>query len=1532
MFLPCYAWADSDVEEKTTSKYSVSSKRSFADLSPFETISADPASFYHDSYVIKESDNDDLVRSEIEAVYDEVLASNRFVKFLDKNALMELPVGIKKTIGALDYTILIEKVEAYPEYSLLYASMCFESPKMGKIHFRGEGIKFSKKGGIVGDGTLYLVGDYSTLSKESMDRADKTQFIIKGTNDKTYVEFDCDGFKSFSLDASMVFSNEILQPEDANGEIIESENAKADFTTTVTDWNDLLVEVSVTPFQVKGLKDVSFSISRAVLDFSDTRNMPGVTFPADYVQQSSYHQSGTPELWRGVYIQNLTIALPHQFDTARADGKTGKRIKLMGNNMLIDDMGFTGMISGKNLIPLERGKMGKWNFSLDEISVTLVANELTEGSLAGKIDIPINNKNDQEGAEANDKKLFAYSAMVKTGNEYVFNVTTAEEINFDLWKAASVTLLPSSNVEVQVIDDRFSPSANLHGKMDITLGLNSKDGEASDKGDKNVSLAQISFQDLRIQSEKPYVKVGTFSLGVSSSGMGGFPIQINNISGGQSDDELFLGLDILLKLTGDDGGSFGAVGGFRIVSNVTESGGKVKYQYDRIEINKLGIDISQGDSFSFKGQLIFFKNDPVYGNGINGIVEAKFSSIGLQASAVFGTVEGMKYWYVDAIADLGTGIPIFTGFFITRFGGGAYYHMSLDSKGVGSELGRTSSGITYVPDKSVSLGIKAIVGVTAANEKMMFAEVTFEMAFNSGMGLKYIRFMGNAKMLSLPVDIPVEQLAGQAKSMAGSVGKKAEMSNNPNVSDEVFGSDPGDASIFGSVLIEYNFDEKSLHANLSLKVNVAGVITGGGSSVMHFDTKDWYIYIGRPERENRFNLTIMSVLRTDSYFVMGSVVPDTPPPPEEVSEILGGIDLDYMSDLNALADGAGIGFGASLTLDTGDKTFLIFYGHFKVGMGFDIMLKDYGNVRCAGSGQLGIDGWYANGQSYAYFDGLIGIKVKLFGKKKKIDIINIAAAVVMQAKLPNPVWMKGVVGGRYSVLGGAVKGECKFEVEIGEECDMITRSAGDVLEGMEVIAQLTPSDNSTNVEVFTLPQIVFNYEINKSYKLEEEDMTVQFRISAKDMKLMQGSHEIEAEIQWSDDKMTAVIYPRDILPPQTKLKLTASATFEEYKNGRWQEAKVDGEVVKQTEELSFTTGDAPSYIPEQAVTYRYPLKDMVNYYSEEYPNGFIQLNQGGYGHLFNSEDFTVEVRFITNGDEKMRKQVSYSNSKKEVTFPVPTDLMGDKVYAINLIQVPKQTTNIEANVKEDSTAVDLGDGGVTQVRSRSAEGSVEKHEEEQIYGSYFRVSRFATFPEKAAATLGTGGWFDPIEVGVHRIGTNISGTEPFAYRELKKVGGEEPLISFEADLEGNSWYEKKIYPLIYSGYPFFGTIRLSESNRSPSEYGVVPKKAVHIWQYPYSITMPESAHITGAMNLSSPEGTLSYMLAYYMYYDFLDLSNQVASKSAGKGELSERYKKMLSEQFPTIEKGDYWSIGKYTIPGRNIVSSTYRHKINNPRD
>jgi hypothetical protein len=1533
-------------------------KRVFKSLQDEKPILAfNEQNFYLDAYLKPTSSEIDEIRSKIEATYEKVQQENRFTDFLDETALLDLPIGLKVDIGVLSYTILIDSVVMTPKESFLYASMVFETPLGKRIHFLGKDIKFSKAGGITGDGKLALVGDYSINLPGK-----NSKLIVKGSNEKTFAEFDCKGFRQLSLDASLVFSREVLLPEDGKGKVVPEKNLSIDFTAIVGDWNDILIEVNIPKFQVSDIKDISFSVSEAVLDFSDTRNPLSVNFPEGYSNISPTMRAGDMNLWRGVYIRDLTVELPRQFEIKK-DENSGKndttvyRASFKGNNVILDNVGFSGKITATNLIHLSKGKIGNWNFSLETFAMDVAANSIKEANFSGKIVLPLSKQVTDQTAAANGKSTFAYSAVIRPGNEYNFNVSNADTLDFQLWKA-DVTLNPSSYVEIKLINGKFLPKALLHGQMTMNMGLKDS-GDADNEKGKNVKIAKVTFEDLQIQTIKPYVKVGKFSLGSEGgdSGMGGFPIQVKSISGGTVENNIFLSVELTLSLVGEGDGGFAAEGKFKIIAEGVEKGRDLSYRFKKLELERFSIDIDKGP-FKFKGTLNFYKQDVVYGNGISGTVDATFQpGFKIQASAIFGTRNGTRYWFVDAMLTLPTGIPVFPPVALYSFGGGAFYHMKIDTEGVGSELGRTVSGIVYVPEETIGFGLKATVGIgLVSNQNTFNADVTFEMAFNRGGGLRYINFRGNGYFISSSIansvsalQEKVQKLAAVAKKAGAGLGNLNDGSGGESAAQEVYGA-PGDsdrkAMIWASAMIHFDFGDEegsdpSLHGNFKAYMNIAGIIKGAGPDnrvgevVFHIDRKKWYVYIGRPEYENRIAVEVLGIARMDSYFVLGSFIPDTPPPPQEVSDILGKMDLDYMRDLNALADGAGIGFGASFKFDTGNISFMMFYARFRAGFGFDIMLKDYGDVYCKGGKKLGINGWYANSQAYAYFEGKIGIRVKIFGKRKKVNILEIGAAVVMQAKLPNPVWMRGIVGGRFRALGGLVKGSCKFEVKIGKECEVIREDDSSILETVNVLAQTTPHESEVEVDPFTVPQAIFNFEMEREYEMiDVQDNVVKFKITLDAFTLKHNGAPVKTELIWNDDKTVAALNPFEILPSEQELVLEVVTSFKERKNGQWIVTTVEGEKLTKAYTIKFKTGLAPDHIPANNVLYSYPTAKQFNYYKDESPEGYIKLKQGQSYLFASSTEWDQVMRFKTKSGQSRTVPFTYVSASKEVRLVMPRNLSNDIVYEMSVVNIPKGFLHsVDANVTTASLSI-MNDSikGELDIQSRSAEGSLKEVEETILYTINFRTSRYNTLREKVVSVNPSSGWRDPILPGIHNIGSNISGPEPFSYEEIYGSPYNEPLVQMEADLSNVPWYQNDVYPIVYQDYPLQGTIRLRPAyNRDPSVLGLVPTKAVDLYQYPYNFVLTEEAITNGTLSFSSPVGRIDYRLAHVMYNDFLDLAGQAANYVVAKGS-NPRLDRLLTSTFPAIRKGNYGVKINYVLPGRNTVSSTYNHKIYNPID
>jgi hypothetical protein len=1472
--------------------------------------------------ILAEVNQNDSVLQKIEfarSVLDKVRKGANFIKNLDPNIKFELPVGISKTIGGINYDVGIYAVRLKPLYAELDMVMQVEIPQNGRLlTFMAKGIKLSNQGGIVGDATLQLVGDYGINFN-----GDKIQLVLKGgtkqTLGGTYAKIDCDGFKEISLDADVIFSRDLLVPENLNGTIQPDGRVTTSFKTVINNWNDLIVQISLPNFQVRGLTGFGFTVDQAVFDFSDLRNSPSVTFPTGYT--SNQVLPDNQNLWRGFYVRQLSVRLPQQFKN-----KDNVRTSLAAFNMIIDNQGVSGLFEGKNLIPITKGDMSGWAFSLDSLGIELQANQLVQAGFKGGIVIPI----------SGEQKAFDYNAIINTDANYIFNVISKSDMSFPMFQAAKVDIYKGSSLEVRVQDGAFLPKANLHGRMNVKAKLSD--------GGQGLELADIRFENLQIQAVKPYIKVGTFSFGSEAlqQKMAGFPVSISEIGlRNIADRELGLDFRLKLNLVGESNGAFAADAGLTIVGNMGTETGTQNWRFKNIDVRDIAVDIN-GGAFKFKGRLVFYRNDKAYGDGFNGILDADFASmLKVKASAIFGNVNGMRYWYADAMAEFKPGLPIFPGVAISGFGGGAYFKMKMDNSG-GSELGRTASGIVYVPDTKSGLGLKASVAISSSPTPEAFnADATFEISFFEGGGVRYVAFMGNAFIATPALDNVLGKIqastgkmldvlkakeAGLASAVSNASGGLLAGGQADNSTIEKIHGPSGPAAgkkgaISAKVFISYDFENSVLHANFKVGVDVASVITGGGEAVLHFAPSEWYVYIGTPD--NRFNLGfgIGSIrARSDAYFMVGTKILGSPPPPENVSRILGGRDFNYMKDLNEIGTGGGFAFGASFGFDTGKLSFLVFYARFAAGAGFDIMLKNYGDVRCEGSSdRIGVNGWYANGQVYAYIEGEIGISVDLFLVSGDFEILSIGAAAILQAQFPNPFWMQGTVGGRFSILGGLVSGNCSFQVTLGNKCKLVQQQQN-VLAGIKVISQITPAQGEKAVNVFNSPQAVFNMPVNKEFNLNDKDVgkTIQrtFRIKLEQFKFTSEGKEIPGSQLWNDAHDVVALNPVDVLPPKKEIKGIVEVSFEEWKNGSWITSLYQGKRVTEKLEIAFVTGAAPDYIPLTNVEYSYPVIGQLNYYKDETREGYIKLKQGQ-PYLFEpTAEWRQVGRFTSSAGKKSEFDFSYN--ERLVSFSTPSDLQTNQVYAFELLNVPKQATGaVDRNVSEQKNKVEVaGESTDTEIKTKKAEGNLTDLEEKAIFSANFRASKYPSLSEKLTSLSFSKGWTWPLQTGVDELGSNVEGEMFDKFEFVSSAYESNSLIQFEADLSGSNWYENYVFPLVYEGYPINGNIKVTL--RPESFLNVPPVRAIYWRQTPNDMWLSMDMVSASSIQLPTSRASLIYNLPIEMYRDYLDLQATCANLSLTQ---TSRTNKLLLNPFPLIKQGDYRVKIKHQLPGINRVTS-----------
>ncbi len=1503
-------------------------------------------------------------------------AADRWVDKFSNQDLVELPVGIRNTVNNVQYSIGITKAVFSPEYTTLTVFCRVDIPQKDKngqpmqLFFGADNVKLSHQGGIIGEAKLVLLGNVDIPFSDN-----KWQVSLYGgfdmatgaVKDLTYVTIDCDGFKEMKIFGAVEFSRNLILPIDPisqtvdearttipktyyNGKTVQIPNrVRGEFSFLASSWNDILVNVSLQPFTLKDKRNgkdfdgnFQFLVSNAVLDLSDLKNDPTVVFPEYYAKNALLMPSR--EAWKGVFIQTFDVGLPKEFQTT--DTASGKeRLYVGAQNLIVDKYGVSGTFYADNVFPLDRGITSKeksWAYSLDHIDVTIAANTFVKANLNGQILLPISKAAAKKKEEAATPAASAKSSQTsKAGlfysgfismQEQQLVVVTKDSIAFDIWKAKAL-LLPNSSVELKLVNGRFLPKANLNG----TISFGTNKGATDDKeveGKRTVDFKGISFENLQLQTVSPVISVRNMGY-KGTVAFGNFPVSIGNINVGINGDNSRIDFDLGINLM--DAVGAGATARIGIKGKMYDDGYRQRSRYDGLDLSAISIDC-KFSSLTIKGSLILMEKDPVYGNGFNADLEVDVAGkVNVKAKAIFGRTT-FRYWYFDAAVKWP---PTPSPFMINGFGGGAYYKMRRNQDIAIGEF--SPSGLSYTPDEKINLGVKALIYFHIGSETICDGEAGFEIAFNSKGGVNRLAIFGKANVMAkIPgmkkINDLIAKVAADATAKTSFLGiSESDLKGSfaskyiPEATKAVPGPLSAEVGIRMAAAIEFDFQNNSMHATTDVYINTPGNFlsgTGPGGravwGVFHKDPKDWYMYMGTPKDRCGIKIGVAGIyLTTTSYFMAGTLLPGSPPPPQQVADILGvdAKELDYMRDENALSNGGGMAFGASLDFDTGDLSFLLFYARFQAGMGFDIMLKDYQEARCSNTGKpVGINGWYANGQSYAYLQGELGIRIKLSFLRLKVPIISGGAAVLLQAKLPNPVWMRGYVAGNMNVLGGLIKGKFRFKFEIGEECQFENASP---LGGIKLITDVTPKQSTSDVDVFAVPQAAFSMKVNEAFVIPEDAGDVTYKVILEKFKVLDGAKEIPGVLEWSSMKDRASFVSTDILPPHKELKVQVEVSFQKMINGSFQPIKVDGKVATEFEERSFTTGGAPNYIPLVNIKYSYPVVDQKYFFEKEYPKGYIQLRRGQ-DYLFEDSSWETSIKMDQEGASNSKAVAfNYDTTANEVYYDLP-NVNQEKKYNFSIVSSLKQ--NLSKKSESNTRTSTIGnEGNDIQIKENQAdalskaEGSIDR------LNYSFSTSKYKDFTSKMNAINVRSYNFGVLYSDVIFLTNTISSEEAFDIVDLRGVtySDNKAIISAESKLN-DRYFVEDIFPYLYKDYPLAGIFSID--NRDTNELGIVPAKAIPLnAQYMASIENDVDQSWTKA------NFPFKYNMPLLYKQDWVDLNNQIINSYVnGETAVTSIVQRFKKSYFQFMRYGDYEVVLKYNLPGnKQSKEYTYKYRNNN---
>ncbi len=1377
---------------------------------------------------------------------------NNIKNYTDKinpNIKIDLPVGIKKKVDNIDYTIGVYEMKFGPTYTELSAFARVIIPQKDgsgekmELFFVGSGIRISSQGGIYGhNASLKLMANCKINLGEN-----KSFLILKGgknRTDATYIDIDCNGFKEMQLNADILFSRDFLQPVGANFKIIDNPKSfvTGSFKVKVRNWNDILVDnISFTPFTMAGANGFSFQIDRAAFDFSDLDNISGLRFPETYPNGEALKNDKT---WRGVYIRKIQVNLPPNFD------RKGNNIttSISANEVIIDNRsGLSGKFKGENLLHIDDGKAGGWPISVSKLQIDIVANELINGSVEGNIKIPIDSTS-----------MLKYNGSISKANGFQLVVQPTDTLQFNLWDAAKVNLDANSKIELTVKGDVFEPKATLHGAMNIVTKETNATTTTANTADNATKMNGIVFQELVLQTKSPYIAVK--HLGYDGEiNLGTIPASIKEISVTTNDSIAKLKFGVTVGLTGKKDGNFGG-------STYLEIAGKFaketdQWVYDYTKVNGVGVDMDFG-AFTIKGEVRRFEDDATYGNGFMGKLNFKLKALGemgVEAKALFGNNKIYPYWYVDAKAALGSmSIPVGVGLFINAFEGGAYGNMRPAGLAANpNSIGASASGLVYKPDSSIAIGIRAGIGLKALTEEAFNARAAIEFTFNKNGGLDFIRLNGDANIMA-----PMPELTtfnNDLKKTLTSLSKPVVERKQDDKANLVI-----NAAIKATLDINYDFKNSTFKGTLDGYLN-AGPLTGTGENGhigqidVLFSPQNWHVKVGEPSKRLGVKFGLLgSSIAFQTYFMTGTNLPGSPAPPEKVWQAMAVSDKEkmgnYMQGLNNRTCEEGFAFGANVAVNT-DLNYLLFYGNFDAGVGFDVMIKKYTNTSCKGMApgqKIGIDGWYANGQAYSYINADIGVDVNLLFVKGKFSVLKIGAGALLQAQLPNPSWFSGTVGGQFSILGGLVSGQCNFNVTFGDKCE--PQDINNKPLAMDAIADIKPVNNEPATDVFAVPQVVFNYKVGQVFSVNDNGASKQYKILLEKFEVLKnGTIPVNATLKWNETNDKASLYAKDILDPKTAFTLVAIVSFMENIGGTWKTVVFNGTPAIEEKRIEFTTGEAPDYIPVQNILFAYPVPDQKNYFKGEYNNGYIQLKQGQ-SYLFNDARYTKQLQVKTAaGQITSGGTYSYNESLRRVNWQMPnTDNATN--YTLELINA----ANVEAGASTVGvTNISTSEG--INVRTKTIEGTVKNSTASaKVIMSYgFRTSMYNTLSEKITSIqydnsdtyLNIDPETPPIGAVVKPVDELFDMTELMGNNYTRHTADNEnilPLVQPEAVLDNsNRYYAEKIYPMQYQPFSFDGSISVeqlnSTANLRKAGNSLIPNWAIYPHtQYKANINNPIS--------------------------------------------------------------------------------------------
>ena len=799
-----------------------------------------------------------------------------------------------------------------------------------------------------------------------------------------FIEWDENGFSQFGIELESTFTREWLTPLPDDG----TSRSTASFIATVQDWDDMVLLGNLEESEIVDSQGMTIYASDISFDMSDTINPSTLQSASDF--PSNYTGENTV-LFRGFHMDQITVGMPTSWQTNNNGVPT-----LSIYDMIINNTGVTLVAEAENVAAFRGANVADLVASIDTVKVDIRSSSFHDAYVKGRIGLPVSK------ADSIQNPL-EYKALFTTATDpssFQLTVEPTGPIKAHLLKG-NMELDATSNIVAYVDRNKKTFNTTLNGNFvwdDVKLGpvkhVNMDLGFQGIKMDYDSSLSNDKFT----------FDPGTWTFASPQKFLSNFPVTIENIdfeTKSNTGNQLIHGdltFDVIFNLSEDIGGQSKMAVEMAIEDNPGGTGtGKFKPQYINTGIDDITV-YAHLPAVSIDGTLQFRNDDPVYGNGFKGTLEAAFKSpnVGISALAEFGNTSYQnngntyRYWRVQAAAKFTPGLPFLPGLAFNGFGGGAYKNM--ESSLVASN-GNVPAHYTFSP-KPGNLGfeVEATIASTPSSDSFN-SDVGLQGQFSSSQGLINIGFTGDF-YIGGPITPQAERDKAQVK---------------------------------GSVVADYNFPNKHFTMNVDASVDTEVIKTPYPANLnvdLNGSTNKWHFKFGQPSALNTVNVFGISLYE---YLTFGNNIEE---PDGFTSTFKSGYSSVFgynpgMAVGSGVNDdsrlGKGFAFGVGFEFDKNINQNIV--GNYDINLdlaaGAEInlsMMKKIG-VNCKDSSkEFGLNGWRARGALgfYASVDAYVSKGSKTW------PLLNVKAGGWLDGKFPGPTYVKGRVEANVKI-GGITK-------------------------------------------------------------------------------------------------------------------------------------------------------------------------------------------------------------------------------------------------------------------------------------------------------------------------------------------------------------------------------------------------------------------------------------------------------------------------------------------------------------------------------